>query len=286
MPMRSIVCLFDGMNHEFSALETALGMAKNAAAHLRILYVTYPMTPTSSGTGQLFLSPELMESIKRSRDELTETARKAADELCQKYQLQLDGNGCSLPKVSFLPVQGDAELMRELCLCDIIVVGAERKSDVLTRSPVDAALFHSGRPLLVVRPRPDGGPARFAGGVCAIAWNGSPQVVRALISARSIIEGSRQAYILVTDDASAGESNRGRSAALDYLASCGVDAMVKSVDRGKRSAADAVLATARDLQCDVIIMGAYGHSVFREMVLGGFTEHMLENCEIPLVLCH
>jgi nucleotide-binding universal stress UspA family protein len=46
------------------------------------------------------------------------------------------------------------------------------------------------------------------------------------------------------------------------------------------------LARAKDLKADLLVMGAYGHSQFREMILGGVTEHMLQKADIPLLLSH
>jgi len=47
-----------------------------------------------------------------------------------------------------------------------------------------------------------------------------------------------------------------------------------------------VLRQAREYRADYIVMGAYGHSVFRELLIGGFTAYMLEEAEMPLVLAH
>lgn len=288
MAMRSIICLFDGMEQEFSALETAIGMAKSAAADLRIVHVIHPLSPAvTAGGAALLIESEFLEVLKHSREQLAEAARKAAVELCARHQLRLDGNGHSLPKATFVSVRADAtSLARELSLCDIIVLGADTNDDLLARGSVDVALFHSGRSILIVRPRPSDTPPRLAGGSCAIAWNGTPEATRALINARPIIEEARQVFLLVTDDATSGESARSRAAAHDYLAAYGIEAKVEIVDHGDGTAAEAVLERARKLECDVFVMGAYGHSVFREMILGGFSEHMVKNCEIPLVMCH
>ena len=43
---------------------------------------------------------------------------------------------------------------------------------------------------------------------------------------------------------------------------------------------------ARDTSCDMVVMGAYGHSRFREAILGGATRNMLEQADIPVFLAH
>ena len=50
--------------------------------------------------------------------------------------------------------------------------------------------------------------------------------------------------------------------------------------------AETILTKAKELESDLLVMGAYGHSRFRELILGGFTLYMLENTDIPLLLVH
>ena len=287
MTMRSIVCLFDGMDQEYSALETAIGMAVSAAAHLRIIHVRYPVVPAiSAGGGEIYVGAEFLDAINRAREEMMQTARKFVVELCRAHGLPLDDQDGGPPRAAFGAMTPGADLTRELSLCDIIVLGAEPNEDVLSRTPADTALFHSGRPVLIVRPRSADAPAKLAGGGCAIAWNGTPECIRAIVNALPLIEDAATVSLLVTDDTHAEEPARSRVAASEYLAAHGIAAKLEVVERRGRSAAEAILDKARDLRCDVIVMGAYGHSVFRESILGGFSEHMLKNCESPLVMCH
>jgi nucleotide-binding universal stress UspA family protein len=41
-----------------------------------------------------------------------------------------------------------------------------------------------------------------------------------------------------------------------------------------------------DQEADLLVMGAYGHSRFREALLGGATRDMLETCAIPVLMHH
>ncbi len=287
MAMRSIVCLFDGMDQEYSALETAIGLAKSEAAHLKVVHTPSPIPPVSgpvSGFGMF--DREVMEAIKASRERSNEFARNATAELCKRHQVPLDGNGCSLPRVTFLSIEAnDGMLLRTISLCDLVVVGAGL-DDLWSGASTNAALFNSGRPVLIVRPAASDGPARLSGGRCAIAWNGTPEATRALINARPLIEVAREVHIIVTDDTSPGDPARLPDAARGYLAAYGIEARLDLVEVGHQPPAEAVLQRVRELECDTLVMGAYGHSVFREMVLGGFSEYMLRNCEIPLIVCH
>jgi len=73
---------------------------------------------------------------------------------------------------------------------------------------------------------------------------------------------------------------------MGYLRAHDIHAQGIAVATGQRSVPESLLARAKDLKADLLVMGAYGHSQFREMVLGGVTEHMLQKADIPLLLSH
>jgi len=47
-----------------------------------------------------------------------------------------------------------------------------------------------------------------------------------------------------------------------------------------------ILNTAADNACDLIVMGAYGHSRLQQAVLGGTTRTMLESMTVPVLFSH
>ncbi len=59
-----------------------------------------------------------------------------------------------------------------------------------------------------------------------------------------------------------------------------------TLDCEKVSTAETILIKAKELKSNLLVMGAYGHSRFRELILGGFTLHMPENTDMPLLLAH
>ena len=55
---------------------------------------------------------------------------------------------------------------------------------------------------------------------------------------------------------------------------------------GSSGIADVLLAQVRDSEADLLVMGGYGHSRLREMLLGGVTRSMLERMTVPLLISH
>lgn len=64
------------------------------------------------------------------------------------------------------------------------------------------------------------------------------------------------------------------------------DADVHIVDRKGDEVGDVLLAKAKELKAGLLVMGAYGYSRFREIVLGGVTEHVLNHADIPVLMAH
>jgi nucleotide-binding universal stress UspA family protein len=73
---------------------------------------------------------------------------------------------------------------------------------------------------------------------------------------------------------------------LAYLHTHNIHAQVVVVTAGNLEAGEALLAKAKELKADLLVMGAYAHTRLREMILGGVTNYMLEKADIPLFLSH
>jgi nucleotide-binding universal stress UspA family protein len=85
------------------------------------------------------------------------------------------------------------------------------------------------------------------------------------------------------------ETEHARTASMTlshHLARHGVKAEASHDTTGEIDVADIILSRASDLQSDLLVMGAYGHSKLREMVLGGATRGLLEHMTVPVLMAH
>ena len=76
------------------------------------------------------------------------------------------------------------------------------------------------------------------------------------------------------------------SALAAHLVRHEVKAEVRRISSGSDSIANALLGHARDVQADLLVMGGYGHSRLREMLVGGATRHILEHMTVPVLFAH
>jgi nucleotide-binding universal stress UspA family protein len=180
------------------------------------------------------------------------------------------------------------------------VIGAEARTADLTllSRPTDrfadleileGALLESGRPVLL-----RGGDMADLNSV-AIAWDGSLAAARAVAGAQDFIRRAGMVTILVVDDDAedvptalvAGHPHPRSEHLAKHLAWHGVSALVLEVKREGRSVGEALAATAMDMKAGLLVMGGYGHSRHREIVLGGTTRHMLNHpIDCPVLLAH
>ena len=99
---------------------------------------------------------------------------------------------------------------------------------------------------------------------------------------------SKEVYVLTASEGRNGE-DESRKAAEKLAARLGwhgVAARAEAISPGARHVPQAVTDRALALSCDLLVMGAYSHSRMRELVFGGFTQHVLKSAALPVLLMH
>ena len=155
-------------------------------------------------------------------------------------------------------------------------MGAEAQA--FWSSALDAALFHSGRPLLVM-------PETWSGAIgetVVVAWKASVEAVRAVAAAQPFLCEAKRVKLV-----SVAEHSKEQSAAdmRDYMTKSGLEVELVELAASKGDAGPILLeaATGRDV---LLVMGAYGHWRWREFVFGGATDYVLRNTPVPVFLMH
>ncbi|MEY4981959.1 MAG: hypothetical protein RIR62_225, partial [Pseudomonadota bacterium] len=150
---------------------------------------------------------------------------------------------------------------------------------------VEAALFEGRAPVLVL---PDAGVGRAAAPRRAvIAWNQSAEAMVAVRKALPLLKQADLVNIAVIDPPQHGPERSDPGGMLcQMLVRHGVKAEVSVLARTLPRISDILARHVRDQNADLLVMGAYGHSRFREAILGGATRHMLEQAEVPVLMAH
>jgi nucleotide-binding universal stress UspA family protein len=148
----------------------------------------------------------------------------------------------------------------------------------------EAVIFGSGRPTLVLPESPRARP--FELGTVAIAWDFSRAAARAVSDAMPLLEKARKVRIVTVTNEKQLDSKHSAEALAKNLARHGIDVVLDKVDVNGRWIGEVLEAYTVSHQVDVLVMGAFGHSRWREFILGGATESLLSKPPLPILFSH
>lgn len=174
----------------------------------------------------------------------------------------------------------DLDLGAYARLFDFVVLSRPAQAnDSPSMGLIEAALFDSGRYLLIAPPEP---PPTFADRI-VIAWNGGAETARSIACARPFLTQAKEITVLQVE--SGMTPGPDAEAVADYLAQTGVKAeVVRRDDVPQRMAGATILEEAKRLGCDLLIKGGYTRSRLRQTIFGGMTIHILQYAEMPVLM--
>lgn len=168
-------------------------------------------------------------------------------------------------------------------LHDLVVCGTDSSSLLSERMVCEAALFDGGRPVLLI---PHGHASGYAARHIAVAWDNSRNAARALGDALALLPEVETVTFLVIGD----EKTIATSISTDFLVAImsqrGIKSSMLHATRGTRGLGIALQEEACKTGADLLAMGAFGHSRLRQFILGGATQEVLENLQMPVLMSH
>lgn len=147
---------------------------------------------------------------------------------------------------------------------------------------VEAALFQTGRPVLVVPPAQKGGITLDH---VMIGWDGSASATRAIADAMPFLHRAKVVDLVMVVERGGGEKAAGADI-LEHLARHGLAVEFKEIVAPRVKPANVLLSHATETRADLLVLGGYGHSRLREFVLGGVTRSVLAASTIPALMSH
>lgn len=266
-----------------AALTTALLIAKNFGSHIEGLFVQRaPM----AGSAPVELSPTYLD---QHREYWQYSLHKAQNHF-SSFMSRSDVQTKQIPDPSEVPTSSwhdeEGEIHRVVGLhgrlFDLIVIPRTGGDATESYMPVcEAALFESGRPIVLAPPTvPDG-----LGRTVVIGWNGSSETARAISLAMPFLTAAESVTVLSVEGAIGGmvPGPSGKKVA-EHLVRNGIPATAKTVEAKGRSSGNALMMEALTLGADLLVKGAYHHTRLREIVFGGTTRHVIKDSTIPVLL--
>ena len=276
MTYKTILVHLNDSRRAEKVLEPAAQLAVRFNAHLIGLHVcsAVPASPIPMASSAL---GSIVAAERRNSEAIAETFKRmtTGQPYVAEWQLQ---------KVSHLNLA--AVVMERGRAANLIVAGQTDPEWDL--SPVmdfpEHLALESGRPVLVI---PYAGRYPTIGRRVVVAWKPSRESARAVFDALPLLQEAETVHILEVkerpDDVSTLAPDTSIAAA---LARHGMRPEVRTSIASEISIGDEILSRAADLDADLLVMGAYGHSRFRELVFGGTTRHIARHMTLPTLLSH
>ncbi len=286
--MRTLLVPMTGPKGQESAVEAAFALARDFRAHLSGLFIRPDPRAAIPFMGEGLTADAIQDLVDAAEREgraraaqsqaVFEAAREAAG--VPPGDGRDGGKSASASWEESVGFVADC-VGRTARLADLTVlpqpVGphAEENGELLNE-----VLFRSGRPLLMV-------PAGFSGRIGAhpvVSWNGRAECARTVAAALPFLRRAERVTLLRIGEEHPERPNLDALAL--YLARHGIAAQAVREESEEPSVAEALLQAAGARGGDLLVMGAYSHSRWREMILGGVTRHAIHHAAIPLFMSH
>jgi nucleotide-binding universal stress UspA family protein len=260
-------------------VDAAIELAIAHDAHLAGVYVaTYP---PPAGLVQGYLPPDVAEMLERQAGERADAAIARFAEVAKRNQISFETR---IDRVLYAAMS--EALATNARYADLVILGQPDPDDVEgpPNLPEEVTLS-CGRPSLVI---PYIGPAATLGRRVTVAWDASREAARAVNDAMPILERA-QAVAVVTVNPRERPFGHGEQPGADialHLARHGIEVEVQRVESRDLDVANTILSHIADRGSDLLVMGAYGHSRLRELVLGGVTRTILHDMTVPVLMAH
>ncbi|RJG06437.1 universal stress protein [Noviherbaspirillum cavernae] len=279
MSYKTILVQVDESRHADARIEIASAIAAAENAHLigaamtgvsKFIYETMATSPTDPG-----ITPFI------------ETLRQRAEATLEKFERIAQRSNVMSVEKRLIDDEAVGGISMQARYCDLLVLGQPDREEPAAIAPSDlpeSVVMHSGCPALVV---PYATPARAVGNKVLIAWNASAESRRAVVCALPFLKRAAvvHAAIFNAESQLQGLDEQPGSSLSHFLGRHGVDVEVK-VETTKTDIGNALLSLAATLDSDLMVMGCYGHSRFREVLVGGATRTILESMTLPILMAH
>ena len=259
------------------ATDFAVSVATTFDAHLTgVAFLYEPLVPVTDRYGfpSEVIQSQRVENEKGAKAAVTNFGKVVRRDAISAESRILDVTVTSAPSVF-------ANIARRF---DLAIMGQpEPHKPTLERLIVEAVLFDSGRPVLIVPYIQRAGLKLDRVMVC---WDGGRSAARAVADAMPFIVGAKAAeVVIVTSEPTKSNEMPGADIA-HHLARHGEKVEIKPIVTAETDVASTILSHAADASADFLVMGGYGHSRLREFVLGGVTRGILTSMTVPTLMSH
>jgi nucleotide-binding universal stress UspA family protein len=269
-----------------SILAATLVVAKRYGSYIEGFHMRpgQPDVIAAGADGFVAAAPDLVAGFERE-------AKDRAERASARFEAFMADNGLSRPGALEQPglcadwrvetASGPSALGSRGRIFDLLVLGRPLDDEVTPSiAALEAALFDSGRLLLVAPPEP---PADFGRHV-VIAWNGSTETARTIGFAQRFLADAERVTVLSVEKGSVPGPSGAELA--HNLARGGIEASFREAALEGRQVGEAILDETAAIGGDLLLKGAYTQSRLRQMIFGGATSYILAKATLPVIMAN
>jgi len=278
MTIKDIVVHVDDSRNFEARIGVAVELAQRFDAHLTGVYVKSPAYLPAYVAAQV--GPDVIEMQAKAASEAAASASAGFDETTKKAGVSAE------MRVGEGPL--DEVLSLHARYGDLCIVGQTDPDGDAPADDVDVpghVVLYSGRPVFIV---PYAGHFNDVGKRVLVAWNGSREAARAVNDAMPFLENAAQVTVLAVNPSETRDplgDLPGADISL-HFARHGVKVEAAQIIADDIQVGDMLLSRISDGGYDMVIMGAYGRSRIRELVMGGASRHILHHMTVPIFMAH
>jgi nucleotide-binding universal stress UspA family protein len=273
-PITRIAVHVDGGKRDIAVLRLAFTLAGRFGAELEAVFAKIPPFIPASVDG--ILTPQIVEAQQSIYHQRAENARKSLETAAQ---------GGSVKPI-WTAIDGPAAevMIGRSRFADLAIIGqpSPEDSDAVTDYDLPAELVMAlGRPVLII---PYAGEFTDVGKRVLVARARTRESARAAWDALPLLDSKSDVTVMMVNPKNSALSGEPDMKA--WYARRGISATIRVVHTQDLEVGDVLLSAAADLSADMVVMGAYGRSRLRELILGGATHSMLKHMTVPVLMSH
>jgi len=289
MTIATVLAVVTDEGESESTLKTAVAIGQKFEAYVEVLHVrtepesVIPVVAEGLSAKSVHV---LLEGARASTADRAERAHRLFQDVALEMSLSLTKVDAELEVGRFSTAWCETtgiesrEIVRRGRLFDLIVLARPHDGyDQTSSTALTAALFEIGRPILIAPPEVQA----TVGQRLMLAWNDTREAAEGVWAAMPFAAKAEEVTVVSVTGA---KSSVDPDELVRALARHGIGAEGQALHHAKASVGESLLAAADERKCDLLVMGAYGHSRLQELILGGATKHVLKHAQIPLLMVH
>lgn len=296
--MHTILVPLQGTKSDVGTFAAATAAARATGAHIVALHVqpsplalalkALPISGEAGITAGEALGEQWNEMKKQAKKDAA-AARKSFGALCKASGVVIAKSSKTGVSAEWVDAEGDTvqQTIAHGRGADLIVLSRAPFGQFADIDDIGDILLSGGRPILIApdasKKTADKADKGLIGRV-AIAWKDSPEATRAVAFAMPFLKKAKKVSVLIVPEGDPQDELESAAHLMAGLARHGVKAELRKVSAKGKNPPDVALAAGE--KADMLVMGGYGHSRTRELMLGGFTRRVLEGAKLPVLLSH